>query len=1410
MLGLTSVSFRRLCLALGALAAVQTTAIAQGHNRFNDDEPVVPRKRGGFRLFGDGDFAATGLRSQGVDWWVSNEGPVPAKAPGAVGDLPSVPQGAFLFELQLWMASAKSDWANAVNDIPSLENVKGGGYNVRMSFQRWMPDYAWAFSGKDGSVGTLHSGITSESGTGSCRDNSTRTNGFLDPDVPLLAGSDCPPTWPNPEAGFEGERPVADTTWLRRFTEDPMNFTFDDYKIPVTERQQKNYGSFQTYGSAVDYGREVLLRFGPVIPGGSGEILMEGYPMGIEFAFDAWTYAVPALSQALFWKAKIINNSADVYGVGIDYDSLYIGVMPRPSFSTQASGMYAVPTRGTVFMSNPNVNSQNCYGGVHGSNVTGGYTAGTDIRACLSNTHGDRGMRRGAIASTVLKSPIGDLRNKKFSDPESPFYFPGHPLAGDTITFNVANTCGFTCASDQFFAYNARAAFGAYANIAKDALGGRGVTAGQLTELQYFDLFHNKDWPQRWSPNTGKQGDFNYYVPGSSSDGSAPWDYNHDGSPDTLFVTSCHVDGCVEAHTDTFPGGFPNRVHNAIHIGFGPFKLAAGDTVEWVMAHTIDPDSISVERTINNIIATYQSFWLSAEPPQMPNILSAVATGGNRQFDTFVRLYLDESSNTQTDPFLLAQADQIREATDSATIVLRVQNPTLINDIKANALPLGTPLADTVPNSFAANALCGSGNYDPANCTIVTGEAGGVVDTLYVFKSCDNGLTFTDDSGLNCEPAPARGVDGSQPGFPWQAYATIARASNGLFPTQFTDGGITGGLTYTYVIVAKSRSGIFPVLRPTAGGGVVRDSIVIRPPVANGLSTNTSNRNVAVVYVPASRQAGSIASEVRQIGTTYDTIPAYPLSYRLAREVRGDTPLQTQIIFSDSAEIIVFDADTTTPAHTSVTVNLFDRNANGASAFGVVATKTFTVNDSTFLVDAAGAFDIETTFDGTGGSTTRYVFQPNGPQVTLVSDGIPYFVTDSLAGSQLTPDRTIARADYPGLVVLYSSSAVGSLNTGATRWVAPNAGVLSTNSDPNVAWRTAQSTRRHLAGATHYTIVFNSKEYGPGSPFTLNFADPAGLQAAFDASMNARPVASTTVATQEAVDAINDALGLTLTTDDLATITLPFTIVNGRTKQPVQVAIRKSQHPSSVLFGVSTDTMRVTVPADKWVPGDRLYLLETVRELAKTSAGEDTIIVSGGVADSIDVVRVTWGPAMLGCEEPAGSFTCNAVVGRGGSGFTSTTANLRYEVVHYAPRGDLVTVNLEVTPDVAGEAISAVTDGDLSLINVVPNPYVMFSQYEQVNGVKRLYFTGLPSRGTIRIYTASGQFVQQLNWTEADLEKNCTATVNTTACQATGDLPWNMRTREDLELGPGFYIFVVSTDVGGSKKEKLGKFVVIH
>jgi hypothetical protein len=102
----------------------------------------------------------------------------------------------------------------------------------------------------------------------------------------------------------------------------------------------------------------------------------------------------------------------------------------------------------------------------------------------------------------------------------------------------------------------------------------------------------------------------------------------------------------------------------------------------------------------------------------------------------------------------------------------------------------------------------------------------------------------------------------------------------------------------------------------------------------------------------------------------------------------------------------------------------------------------------------------------------------------------------------------------------------------------------------------------------------------------------------------------------------------------------------------------------------------------------------------------------------------------------------------------------------------------------------------------VPNPYVMFSRYENDTASEddaRIMFTHLPPEGLLRIFTVAGQFVQEIQWTPDDLAGN-------------GDLFWNVRTREGNEVGSGLYIFVVEAvnpETGGTLK-KVGKFVVIR
>jgi hypothetical protein len=74
----------------------------------------------------------------------------------------------------------------------------------------------------------------------------------------------------------------------------------------------------------------------------------------------------------------------------------------------------------------------------------------------------------------------------------------------------------------------------------------------------------------------------------------------------------------------------------------------------------------------------------------------------------------------------------------------------------------------------------------------------------------------------------------------------------------------------------------------------------------------------------------------------------------------------------------------------------------------------------------------------------------------------------------------------------------------------------------------------------------------------------------------------------------------------------------------------------------------------------------------------------------------------------------------------------------------------------------------------------------------------VPSSGLIRVYSVSGQFLQQITWTAADLN-------------GTGDLPWNLRTREGLDLATGLYIYVLTAkDDNGRNLTHRGKFVVIR
>jgi hypothetical protein len=103
---------------------------------------------------------------------------------------------------------------------------------------------------------------------------------------------------------------------------------------------------------------------------------------------------------------------------------------------------------------------------------------------------------------------------------------------------------------------------------------------------------------------------------------------------------------------------------------------------------------------------------------------------------------------------------------------------------------------------------------------------------------------------------------------------------------------------------------------------------------------------------------------------------------------------------------------------------------------------------------------------------------------------------------------------------------------------------------------------------------------------------------------------------------------------------------------------------------------------------------------------------------------------------------------------------------------------------------------DLNNVAVVPNPYAAATSWEPTSqqvgrGDRRIYFIHLPEKCIIRIYTISGNLVQTLYHNSS---------------LANGQEPWNLVSKDGMDIAFGVYIFQVDA---GSLGQKIGRFAII-
>lgn len=1359
---------RGLFLMMGALALGLAPARSAAQERVGrlvigrDGEPDMNVSRraapSAFRLFANRDGAYSNLRSVGYFRNTCLDNYSGLFLFGCYEFYRVLPNGydnlAF-GEGQWTWGVGKGEWQRHLAAVPSLQYVLGGGYTA-LSLDENPGDDTGPL---DNTLGIYHAGAQS-TGDGSCLDHG---NSFGSGN-PLLAGFGCTATYGS--LGWTGARPIPLEVWKAKFDAGPSAFTWSIHSVTDAELDaagvppaaNKAVGAFQSYGFMTDANADILaggsglLTYGKVIPGGTGNPTRTGWPLGIDVRTDAFTFQIPALKEISFYQSIFVNNSQRVYGVGLDYDSLYLSLSHSfYSNITQQSINYDQPQWGAIV--GVEGNDKPCDPAIR--NVS-------DIRC--DRWQGRVAFQQGTAALIMLRSPIGDLRNKLFTrktdgtpctpgDPAAPFCDPTHPLRGDTLTYNHHHQCGFracarnSVATDPAIPDHEQRIFGMLSSTDNNVLGSRAATG--LTDQVFWHTFRSYDFPSR-TPDAATGHYFKAWVPPGN------WDYNHDGVRDTMFLDFCdHRAGCAALWGDTMPNGRLGGYSNVFGtMSVGPISLAAGDTVEFLVAVTSAVDSASIMAQVAAAQDAYFNFFLGPEAAPASHVVATEATPAVSGSTT--SLFWDERAERYTDPFLKKQYSDLVAALGGASPELTA----------LGRLGLLNPWLDDTLSWVSTHNLA----------------------RLHVFKSCDGGGTWT--NAANCAGAAALGGTFKELG--WQPYRTYSSDDPNGIPNSLTDAAVSPGRTYLYNIIGETRGAQFQVQNGDSialvGGSwiCVRscrvEALNLAPVILNALSPSTGDPFVARVYVPVSVQAGAsrslavvtdsagpMTSRRLTITVASDSVPAADYRVRFAQNGRAVMVTYLRGSTVDSVRTLVTLLDGATAV-----ASLAGRNLGG-----------FTVSGGTTISSTTGT-TARITRDSTVFSTTVMALSRIG-----ASAEEPLLVSSTLTAGATTPGAFFGNADYPGFTVDINAGLYANPGFDRQYYLSAGVEVIGPMVEPGPTWQSTGSLVSTRTASTNpvpageYSIEWVDRAFGPGEPFTLDLVNRTATAQTIQQSLAGRSVGLTGDITAAVATKIGTALGRpAITTDSLVAVKVPFRVTNlsyrsAGSPRPVTVAMVK-RTDNTIVIGNQADTMRVTVGADEWVPGDQLIFLEP---------------------DLAGALQVTWTRASIACNPTFFTrFSCNPVrlQTTGASIWVGTEAGMQLRVSYHVPVTSASQLTIRATPPNRGANLvstdPAAIRAGLAAVRVVPNPYIAISGFGD-----NLMFTHMPPRGLIRIYTVAGQFVQQITWTESDLGP-------------TGDLVFTPRTREGNEMGPGLYVFVLHAQdaAGADIGTRTDKFVIIR
>lgn len=207
-------------------------------------------------------------------------------------------------------------------------------------------------------------------------------------------------------------------------------------------------------------------------------------------------------------------------------------------------------------------------------------------------------------------------------------------------------------------------------------------------------------------------------------------------------------------------------------------------------------------------------------------------------------------------------------------------------------------------------------------------------------------------------------------------------------------------------------------------------------------------------------------------------------------------------------------------------------------------------------------------------------------------------------------------------------------------------------------------------------------------------------------------------------------------------------------------------NPGRQLFETDvTIQLRVRKGYELYAPGDALDITDAL-EIGKTyfvNAGpikHDTTVYERG--ETFVAVSTTM-EAVFNTDFEFEKESLNVV---------SVVANEGLPLYNFTTRGLEAVVNVD-----------SMKENVLSLINVVPNPYYAYSQYETGRLDNRIKIVNLPDQCTITIYTVSGTLVRQYQKDDATITS----------------LDWDLKNFANVPVSSGVYLIHVKADGIGER-----------